>query len=80
MCIWQNKVAIRSDFIALYFFLAQGVAPMQVQVLGFVQVAGGVVAGYRGAQELEVDIPGTRPTVETHWLMMTMIFRHICLS
>ena len=80
MCIWQNKVAIRSDFIALYFFLAQGVAPMQVQVLGFVQVAGGVAAGYRGAQELEVDIPGTRPTVETHWLMMTTIFRHICLS
>ena len=53
---------------------------MQVQVLGFVQVPGGVAAGYRAvAQELEVDIPGTRPTVETHWLMTTMIFRHLLI-
>ena len=53
----------------------------QVQVQVFVQVPGGVAAVYRVApQEQEVDTRGTRPTAETHWLMMTMIFRHICLS
>ena len=86
LCVCVHELGSPSEVIYtsfIHLFLAQGVAPThQVRVRVFVQLAGGVAAVYRVAQEqeLEVDTRGTRPTAETHWLTMTMIFRYICLS
>lgn len=50
------------------------VPPMQLAVV-FVPLAGGQAA-CTVAVEQEEDTQGTQPTVETHWLMMTMTYRY----